>query len=107
MQQRERDGIALPGRRIVHSGQFAAPDARVRDAGVPERAQGGEAAGVDEVAVVVEDVDVGAEGPYFLAGDQAEGFGGEGLGAAEGGLEGAGEVGLEVGLAVVWGAGMG
>lgn len=35
----------------------------------------GQAAGVDEAGVVVEDVDVGAEGPYFLAGDQAEGFG--------------------------------
>ena len=43
-----------------------------------EGGEGGEAAGVWEVAVVVEDVDVGAEGPDFLAGDEAEGFGGEG-----------------------------
>lgn len=34
------------------------------------------------------------EGRYLLTGDEAEGFGGEGLGAAEGGFENAGEVGF-------------
>jgi len=38
------------------------------------------------------------EGRYLLAGDEAEGFGGEGLGAAEGGFENAGEVGFQVAL---------
>lgn len=66
-----------------------------------EGAQGGYADGVDEAAVVVEDVDVGAEGPDLLAGDEAEGFGGEGAGAPEGGLEGVGEVGFEV-RGAVW-----
>lgn len=73
VEQRERDRVAL--QRGV-DGQFAAFDAGVRDAVVAECGEGGEAAGVWEVAVVVEDVDVGAEGPYFLAGDEAEGFGG-------------------------------
>lgn len=68
---------------------------------MPERGEGGEAGGVDEAAVVVQDVDVRAEGPGFLAGDEAEGFGGEGARAAEGGLEGAGEVRFQVGLAMV------
>ncbi len=61
-----------------------------------EGGEGGEAAGVGEAGVVVEDVDVGAEGEDLLAGEEAEGFGGEGLGAAEGGVEEAGEVGFEV-----------
>lgn len=96
MEQGERDGVPLRG---AVDGQLAAFDVRVRDPVVPEGGQGAEAAGVDEVAVVVEHVDVCAQGPYFLAGYEAEGFGGEGLGAAEGGFEGAGEVGFEVGLA--------
>ena len=87
VQQSQRHGVALQGR--IHR-QLAAFDARVRDPVVAEGGQGGEAGGVDEAAVVVEDVDVGAEGPDFLAGEEAEGFGGEGLRAAEGGLEGAG-----------------
>lgn len=41
---------------------------------MPERGEGGEAAGVYQTAVVVKDVDVGAEGPYFLPSYQAEGF---------------------------------
>lgn len=63
---------------------------------MPECGQGGEAAGVYETAVVVEDVDVGAEGPYFLARYQAEGLGRQSLRAPEGGLEDAGEVRFEV-----------
>lgn len=102
MQQRERDGIALR-RRVVDLGQLAARDARVRDAAVPQRGEGGEAGGVDEAAVVVQDVHVRAQRPGRLAGDEAEGFGGEGARAAEGGLEGAGEVRFEVGLAVLLG----
>lgn len=93
MEQRERHGVAL--QRGV-DGQFAACDAGVGDPVVAEGGEGGQAAGVDEAAVVVEDVDVGAEGPYFLPGEEAEGFRGEGLRAPEGGLEDAGEVGFEV-----------
>lgn len=105
VQQRERDGIALR-RRVVDLGQLAARDARVRDAAVPQRGEGGEAGGVDEAAVVVQDVHVRAQRPGRLAGDEAEGFGGEGARAAEGGLEGAGEVRFEVGLAVLLGPGI-
>lgn len=47
---------------------------------------------------MVENVDVGAERPYFLPGYETEGFGGKRLGAAEGGFEDAGEVGFQVGL---------
>ena len=97
MQQRKRYRIAFEHR--IHR-QLAAMDARIRDAVVAQCSQGRQAAGIDEAAVVVEDVDVRAEGPDFLAGDQAEGFGGEGLRAAEGGLEDAGEVRFEVALSV-------
>lgn len=46
--------------------------------------QDGEAAGIDDVPIVVEDVDVGAHVEAFGAGDDAEGFGVEGAGAADG-----------------------
>ena len=39
---------------------------------MPESGESGEAAGVDESAVVVEDVDISAKGPYFLSRYQAE-----------------------------------
>lgn len=47
---------------------------------------------------MIEDVNVGAERPYFLAGYETEGLGGKRLGAAEGGFEDAGEVGFQIGL---------
>ena len=93
MEQGERDGVALQG---GVDGQLAASYAGVGDPVVPERGEGGEAAGVYEAAVVVEDVDVGAERPHLCPGDEAEGFGRQGLGAPEGGLEDAGEVRFEV-----------
>lgn len=57
VQQSQRHRIAL--QRRVH-GQLAAFDARVRDPVVAECGERGEAAGVDEAGVVVEDVNVGA-----------------------------------------------
>ena len=65
VEQGERYRIALQG---GVDGQFAAFDAGVWDPVVSKGGEGGETAGVDEAAVVVEDVYVGAEGPYFLAG---------------------------------------
>jgi hypothetical protein len=47
---------------------------------------------------MVEDVDVSAERPYFLAGYETEGLGGKRLRAAEGGFEDAGEVGFQIRL---------
>ena len=53
-----------------------------------------------------EDVAGREEGPDAGAGEEAEGFGGEGGGAADGDFEEAGEVGFEVclsvGLLVFW-----
>lgn len=67
--------------------------------------QDADAGGVDEVAVVREDVHVGTDGPDFVAGYQAEGLGVQGCGAPDGFFEDAGEedfrfrgaVGFEVG----------
>ena len=69
----------------------------------------GDAAGVDEAAVVGEDVAGCKEGPDAGAGEEAQGFGGEGGRAADGDFKEAGEVGFEVCLSVgacwfgVWG----
>lgn len=60
----------------------------------------GEAGGVDEVAVVGEDVDVDADGPALLAGDEAEGLGVEGAGAADRLFEEAGDKDFCLGRAV-------
>lgn len=61
----------------------------------------GDAAGVDEAAVVGEDVAGCEEGPDAGPGEEAEGFGGQGGGAADGDFEEAGEVGFEVCLSVL------
>jgi len=63
----------------------------VRAAVVHESRHERQAAGVDEVAVVVQDVHVGAHVEALLAGDDAEGFGVEGAGAADGLFQDAGE----------------
>ena len=97
VEQGERYGIALRG---GVDGQLAAFDAGVRDPVMPECGEGGEAAGVDEAAVVVEDVDVSAEGRHFLPCHQAEGLGRQGLRAPEGGVEDAGQVRFKIRLAV-------
>ena len=68
------------------------------------------AAGVEQGAVVREDVAGCEEGPYAGSGEEAEGLGGEGGGAADGNFEESGEVGFEVCLSVgfrwfgVWGS---
>lgn len=64
---------------------------KVRTAVVHQSGDESHAAGVDEAAVVVEDVDVGAHVEAFLAGDDAEGFGVEGAGPADGFLQDARE----------------
>lgn len=71
VQEGERDRVAFE--RGV-DGQVAAFDAGVWDPVVAERGEGAEAAGVDEAAVVVEHVHVGAQGPYLAPRDEAEGF---------------------------------
>lgn len=73
------------------------------DVGTAEVAEGGddgEAGGVEQAAIVREDVQVGAHGPAVGARDDAEGFGVEGGGAADGFFEEAGEEGFGGGLAV-------
>ena len=60
----------------------------------------GHAAGIEERAVVRQDVAGCEEGPDAGAGEEAERFGGEGGGAADGDFEEAGEVGFEVCLSV-------
>lgn len=61
----------------------------------------GQAAGVDEAAVVVEDVHVRAHVEAFLAGDDAEGFGVEGAGSADGLFQDAREEDFGLVLSVV------
>lgn len=59
-------------------------DGDVRASEVLESGDNGDAGGVDESAVVVEEVDVRAHMPAFLTGDDAEGFRVDGVGAADG-----------------------
>lgn len=84
----ELDGFALAG---VENLDVFATHFEVRTAVVHESSYEGQAAGVDEVAVVVQDVHVCAHVEAFLAGDDAEGFGVQGAGAADGFFEDAGE----------------
>ena len=86
--QIQLDGIAFPG---VKDGDFFAFDFDVGTAVVQECSDEGDTAGVEEVAVVVEDVQVGADVEAFLSRDDAEGFGVEGAGAPDRLLEQAGE----------------
>ena len=92
------DGFALAG---VEDLDVFATHFEVRAAVVHERGDERQTAGVDEVAVVVQDVHVGAHVEAFLAGDDAEGFGVEGSGAADGFFEDAGEEDFGLVLSVV------
>ena len=67
---------------------------------VQERGYERETRGVDEVAVVVEDVDVGAEVEALRSGDDAEGFCVQGAGATDGFLKEAGEEDFRLVLSV-------
>lgn len=88
VQDAQRHGLAL-GQRI--DGDAVALGAGIGLAEVLQRGQHGDAGGVDEVAVVRQHVHVCADAPDFGAGEQAQGFGVEGGGAAEGFLEDARE----------------
>ena len=68
-------------------GDVLALDLDIRPAEVEECGDESEARSVDDVAVVVEDVDVGAEGEALASGDDAEGFRIQGAGAADGFLQ--------------------
>ncbi len=78
-------------------------DGNVRDPIMLESREHGDVTGVEEIAVVGEDVASCSKRPYFLAGEQAEGLSGEGGGAAEGDFEEAREEGFGFGLSS-WGA---
>ena len=69
VEESEGDGVTFKG---GVDGQDAAFYAGVGDAVVAEGGEGGDAGGVDEVAEVGEDVDVGAEGPDL--GESVSGF---------------------------------
>lgn len=66
---------------------------------VLEGGDGGEAGSVDEPAIGGENVYVGADGEAGGAGENAEGFGVEGVRASDGFLEEAGEQGFSLILA--------
>lgn len=68
----EFDGLSISR---IENLDVLATHLEVRAAVVHESSDEGQAAGVNEAAVVVEDVDVGAHVEAFLAGDDAEGFG--------------------------------
>lgn len=78
-------------------------DGYIRDPVMLKSREHGDVAGVEKVAVVGEDVAGCSKRPYLLAGEQAEGLGGEGGGAAESDFEEAREEGLGFGLSS-WGA---
>ncbi|GKT53732.1 LOW QUALITY PROTEIN: ADP-ribosylation factor family protein [Colletotrichum tofieldiae] len=97
VQPTQGHGLALGG------GEDGEGLALVGGVGLTEVAQGGddgEAGRVGEVSVVGEDVDVGADGPDLLAGDEAEGLGVEGARAADRLFEDARKEDLGLGRAV-------
>ncbi|OAA53409.1 hypothetical protein ISF_08762 [Cordyceps fumosorosea ARSEF 2679] len=97
VQPAERHRLAL--RRRVH-GQRAALHRRLRPAKVPQRRDGRQARGVEQVAVVHEHVQVHAHRPALLPGDQAQRLGVERAGAPDGLLEEPREEHLGLGGAV-------
>lgn len=97
VQPAQRDRLPLGGG--IHR-QHPRFHARVGLAEVPQRGDDGDARRVDQVAVMRERMHVDADGPTFLAGHQAEGFGVEGAGAADRLFEEAGEEDFGLGRAV-------
>lgn len=81
----------------MHNHLFAF-DGNVGDPVVLEGGEDGDVAGVEEIAVVGEDVAGCDERPDLLASEQTEGLGGEGGRSAEGDFEEAREEGFGFGL---------
>lgn len=84
MQQRQRDRFPL--REGVDGDGFAVDGSRWK-AEVGERGEGGDGRRGEEGPVVRQDVYGEVQGPHRAGGKQAEGFGGESGGAAQGDVE--------------------
>lgn len=79
MQHRQRHWISFLD--AVHNHIFTLYG-NVGDSTVLEGGEDGDVAGVEEIAAVRENMAGCGQGPDLLAGEQTEGFGGEGGGAA-------------------------